>query len=116
MSEMVPPWRKALKPKHRQQEEGLGKLSGGSRQPASGRIWRFRRDATLMGFLIEARTTEERSYRVNLDELLKIEQEAHMTPPGLLPAMQINIAGHSYILTRFVDFQDRENRLGAYND
>jgi hypothetical protein len=106
-----PPWKQALKPKHRQQEERINRL-GGQRQPASGRLWRFRRDGKLLGFLIEARTTEKDSYTLKLKELQAIEQEAHMTPPGLLPAMQIDIQGHSYILTRLIDFMDREARLG----
>jgi hypothetical protein len=111
VSNLEPPWARQLKPKHRRQEERTGKLPGGSRQPASGRLWRFKRDNKLMGFLIESRTTEKPGYKIDLDEWLKIEQEAHMTPPGLLPAMQIDIQGHSLILTRLVDFQDRENRL-----
>lgn len=110
---MEAPWEKALKPKHRQQEENLGKRPGGQRQPASGRIWRFARDAVLMGFLIEARTTEKNGYRISLEEWLALEREAHMTPPGCLPAMQIDIQGHSLIVTRLVDFEDRENRLNG---
>lgn len=105
------PWQRPIKPKHRQQEERLGRIPGGQRQPASGRIWRFARDAVLMGFLIEARTTEKKKYTIDLDELLDIERQAHMTPPGCLPAMQISLQGHDWILTRLVDFQDRENRL-----
>jgi hypothetical protein len=110
---MEPPWKKALKSKHQQQEERIGRMPGGSKQPASGRIWRFARDAVLMGFLIEARTTDKRKYTIDLDEWLKIEREAHMTPPGLLPGMQIDIDGHQLIVTRLVDFTERENRLGA---
>lgn len=105
------PWKQALKSKHQAQEERIGRMPGGVRQPASGRIWRFARDNKLMGFLIEARTTEKDSYRISLNELLDLERQAHMTPPGLLPAMQIDIQGHSWIVTRFVDFNDRENRL-----
>lgn len=108
---MLTPWQKQLKPKHQRQEENLGNRPGGQRQPASGRIWRFARDVKLMGFLIEARTTEKPSYRISLEEWLAIEQQAHMTPPGCLPAMQIDIQGHSLIVTRLVDFEDRENRL-----
>jgi hypothetical protein len=111
MSNLDPPWQRQLKPKHRRQEEKLGRIPGGQRQPASGRIWRFARDAVLMGFLIEARTTEKGSYTISLDEWLAIERQAHMTPPGCLPAMQIDIQGHSLIVTRLVDFEDRENRL-----
>lgn len=112
MSSMEPPWKKVLKPKHRQQEERIDKL-GGQRQPASGRIWRFKRDGVLLGFLMEARTTESRKYTIDLDEWLNIERAAHMTPPGCLPGMMIEISGHRLVLTRELDFQDRENRLNA---
>jgi hypothetical protein len=115
MSEMIPPWQRLLKPKHRQQEESIDKL-GGRRQPASGRIWRFKRDGVLLGFLIEARITDKRKYTIDLDEWLQIEKEAHMTPPGCLPAMMIEIAGHSLMVTRQRDFQDRENRLSLRGD
>lgn len=112
MSEMLPPWKRALKPRHREQEEEFDKV-GGKRQPASGRIWRFKRDGVLLGFLFEARTTEKDHYTIKLAELKKIEAAAHMTPPGCLPAMKIEMQGHTWVLTREIDFMERENRVGV---
>lgn len=86
-------------------------MEGGRKQVNSGRLWRWKRDAVLHEFLIEARTTKNRSYRIEKDEFLQIEREAKQTPPGLLPGMQIDIQGLQLITTRLSDFQDREMRM-----
>jgi hypothetical protein len=105
------PWIRQLKPRHQRQEERLGKTPGGQKGVASGRFWRWKRDGRLHGFLIEARTTEAGSFTFTLEEFEKIEKDAYMTPPGLLPGMQIDIQGRSLMLTDLKDFNERENRL-----
>jgi hypothetical protein len=94
-SEMLStPWDRARKRRSQAQEERVGSLPGGSPQINSGRIWRFKRDAKFHTFLVECRTNEKpsvKSYRLDKDEFLAIERDAFMTPPGYLPAMQIDI-------------------------
>lgn len=89
---MDAPWNRARKKKHELQEERNGKMEGGKRQPNSGRIWRWRRDNVLHDFLVESRTTDAGSYRIEGKEFQQIKNQAHGTPPGLLPAMQIDIS------------------------
>lgn len=108
------PWTRARKTRNEIQEARLGTMEGGSRQVNSGRFWRFKRDGILHEFLIEARTNEKpevKSYRIKADEFRKIEKEALQTPPGLLPAMQIDIGDLSLITLRLSDFQNVYLRL-----
>ena len=108
------PWTRARKRRSQKQEERIGSISGGSKQPNSGRIWRFKRDAKLFNFLVECRTNERQgadSYRVSRTEFLKIEQEAFQTPPGLLPAVQIDIQELQLILIRLTAFQQLQQRI-----
>lgn len=105
------PWQRAKKTKSQKQEERLGKMPGGKKQINSGRFWRSKRDARLHNFLIEARTTEAGSYRVERAEFLSIRKEALQTPPGLLPGMQIDLGDLHLIVTELSAFQDREMRI-----
>jgi len=88
---METPWIRARKSKSELQEQRLGKSEGGKKQVNSGRFWRWKRDGILYDFLIEARTTEKASYRIDKNEWLDIRKQAFQTPPGLLPGMQIDI-------------------------
>lgn len=85
------PWSRARKSRSERQEARLGSSEGGSRQINSGRTWRSKRDAKLYNFLVEARTTENASYRIEKSEWLDIRKQGYQTPPGLLPAMQLEI-------------------------
>ncbi|SRR6266540_2661805 len=107
------PWREQTKPRHQRQEQRLGKSQGGKSHPASGRLWRWKRDGRLFDFLIEARDTESGAYSVSLKEWKTIEKEAHMTPPGLLPAIQIDIQDTSLIVIDLHIFTEMKNRLIA---
>lgn len=89
-------------------------MEGGSKQPNSGRIWRFRRDNKLWNFLVESRTNEKPgvdTYRISRKEFLQIEQEAFATPPGLLPAMQIDIQELQLFVCRLTAAQQLQERL-----
>lgn len=80
----------------------------------SGRFWRWKRDAILHEFLVEARTTEKPdsdTYRISRKEFLLIRQEALQTPPGLLPAMAVQIQDLHLMVTELSVFQGREIRL-----
>jgi hypothetical protein len=98
------PWSRARKTRNALQEAALSSLRGGERQVNSGRIWRWRRDVRLGNLLIEARTTEAKSYRIDYDEFQALTKEAYSTPPGCLPGMQIDIRDLQLICLRFTDF------------
>lgn len=102
------PWTRARKSKHEQQEARLGASAGGSRQINSGRTWRSKRDAKLYNFLVEARTTESGSYRIERAEWLDIRKQGFQTPPGLLPAMQIDFNGVSLFVMELGAFEEMQ--------
>jgi hypothetical protein len=113
---MQTPWDQARrKTRSMRQEERLGQMSSGKAQVNSGRHWRWKRDGIVHEFLIEARTTEADSYRIERKEFLDIQKQALQTPPGLLPGMQIDIGsgatGISGMFIRTQDFQDMYVRL-----
>lgn len=86
-------------------------MEGGSQQINSGRFWRSKRDNILHDYLIEARTTEKGSYRIEKQEFLDIERQALQTPPGMYPGMQIDLGTLKLIVVRLEDFQTRELRI-----
>lgn len=108
---METPWTRARKMRHEIQEDKIGNLPGGSKQVNSGRIWRWKRDGILHGFLIEARTTEKKSYRIDKMEFLSIRREGLQTPPGLLPGMQIDLGELSLMVVQLSDFNDLFSEL-----
>lgn len=109
---METPWQRAkTKTKSQRQEERLGAMEGGSKQHNSGRFWRWKRDARLHNFLIEARTTDAGSYRIERKEFLEIRKQAWQTPPGLLPAMQIDLGDLHLMVTELQAFQDAHMRI-----
>jgi hypothetical protein len=111
VTDVEPPWRRARKQRHRRQEERLARTTGGQQGIASGRLWRFKRDGKLYGFLIEARDTQTSGYRIEYDEFKRITTDAYRTPPGLLPAMQIDIKDLQLMTIRLTDFQSLMTRL-----
>ena len=108
---MESPWKQAKKTRHEAQERRIGRMKGGQKQVGSGRIWRWKRDGILHIFLIEARTTTKKNYTISGEEFKEIQKEALQTPPGLLPAMQIDIQDVSLIAIRLVDFNEIYNRM-----
>lgn len=114
MSDLPTPWKRAKQLRSGLQEEGIARMRGGKKQVNSGRFWRWKRDAILHEFLIEARTTDKRdsdSYRISRKEFLSIRKEALQTPPGLLPAMAIQIQDLHLMVMELAVFQGREIRL-----
>ena len=103
------PWQQAQgNQRSRRQEETLGKKPGGRRQVNSGRLWWSKRDVTLNGFLVEARSTESASYTISKIEFKKLVRDAFGTPPGQLPAMQIDFAGGDPLHLFVTRLQDHE--------
>lgn len=106
---MLTPWQRAKgKTKSQRQENRLGEMEGGKKQVNSGRFWRWKRDAVLHNFLIEARTTDKASYRIERKEFLDIRREARQTPPGLLPGIQVDLGDLHLMVTELQAFHDRE--------
>jgi len=110
------PWSQARKKRHVRQEARLDDLYGGKSGVNSGRHWRWKRDGRMGAFLIECRDTQKRSYSLGYDEFQAITRQAHGTPPGMLPAMQIDILDLSLFVMRLVDHEDREMRLAQHTD
>jgi hypothetical protein len=88
-------------------------MPGGQVGVNSGRFWRWKRDGRMWEFLIEARTTEANSYTIHREEFQSIEREANRTPPGLAPALWMDIHGLEIIAIRLNDFQDMQMELEA---
>lgn len=86
-------------------------MEGGRKTVNSGRLWRWKRDNILHNFLIEARTTEAGSYRIDKKEFQNIRKEAFQTPPGLLPGMQIDLGDLHLIVIELQIFQQMNLRL-----
>lgn len=114
------PWTRARKLRSTKQEERLADMPQGQRQVNSGRFWRWRRDGIVAGFLVEARTTESGSYRIDGKEFQNIRKEAITTPPGLKPSMQIDIGDlHLWVMELrdweqiYTRLSDLESRLSA---
>jgi hypothetical protein len=105
------PWSRARKIRSEEQEERIGRMESGRRQVNSGRFWRWKRDGILWNFLIEARTTEDGSYRINEKEFQSIRREAITTPPGLKPAMQVDVGKTSLWVMELRDWEDVYTRL-----
>jgi hypothetical protein len=85
------PWSRARGMKYTKQEDDLGKLPGGSKQVNSGRHWRWKRDGKLFQFLVECRTTDKESYRIEKKEFQDLRRQALKEPMGCHPGMQIDI-------------------------
>jgi hypothetical protein len=110
------PWAKAGKTRYQRQEERLDEIHGGQKGVNSGRHWRWKRDGTIGHFLVECRDTQHRSFSIGYDEFNAITRQAAATPPGLLPAMQVDILDLSLFVMRLVDHEDREIQLGMGNE
>jgi hypothetical protein len=109
---METPWLRAkTKTKSQRQEERLGAMEGGKKQVNSGRFWRWKRDAVLHNFLIEGRTTDAGSFRIEKQEFQDMRKQARQTPPGLLPGMQIDMGDLHLMVIELSAFQDAQMRI-----
>lgn len=100
------PWERARTSRSKQQEDRTAKRSGATSQINSGRTWRSLRDSKLRSFigtfLIDNKThenPEQRSYRIVYGDWLALRRDAHRTPPGCLPALQVDLQDvHLFII------------------
>lgn len=115
MAEVPPtPWGRARRTQSERQERRLGKLPTGKKQINSGRHWFSKRDVRLGGFLVEARTTGSASYTLSRPEFDKLTREAFGSPPGMLPAIQLDFENPdtlSLFVMRLEDHLAREERI-----
>jgi hypothetical protein len=106
------PWkRRSARKKADKQEERNAKLPGGRKQVNSGRLHFSKRDNKLGGFLVESRTTDSGRYCIERKEWEDIILDAHRTPPGMLPGMQIDLGPHKLFVMELSAHLDREQRL-----
>lgn len=95
---MESPWQRSLKSKSKAQEERTSRMTGARPQVNSGRIWSSLRDNKLTSFigmfLIDNKThddPEKQSYSLKYQEWKELRRDANRTPPGCLPALQVDI-------------------------
>jgi hypothetical protein len=87
-------------------------LPGGSRQINSGRTsWQSKRDNKLYEFLVEARITSAATATISRDEFFEIKRQAHASPPGFMPAMQIDIRDLSVMVIELHVFNEMQRIL-----
>lgn len=86
------PWKPAAPGKAaRRREEATARRFGGRRVVGSGSK-REKGDLRIGEERIEDKATAARSYRLDLDTLVKIEHEAIRTPPGCTPVLRVTLA------------------------
>lgn len=92
---LKPPWQRATERRYEAQERRTAKKPGARAQLNSGRTWSGLRDvkqaSPIAHVLIDNKTTEATSYRITEDDFAKLKRDANRTPPGCLPAFQIDI-------------------------
>lgn len=97
MGNLKSPWQKAQEQKYAQQEARTGKKPGARQQFNSGRSWRGLRDvlqaSPVAHVLIDNKTTEASSFKLEEDKWSKLKRDANRTPPGCVPAFQLDISG-----------------------
>lgn len=105
MPEIPTPWERATKSKSKLQEERTSRMKGARPQVNSGRIWSSLRDNKLTSFiglfLIDNKThddPEKRSYTIKYDEWKDLRRDANRTPPGCMPALQVDIQDVSLLV------------------
>lgn len=93
---METPWSPDRKTASQKQEARTAKKPGARPQLNSGRTWSGKGDVKQYDVLIDNKTTEARSYTIKLDGehgWLAHKTHANRTPPGCLPALQVDISG-----------------------
>lgn len=82
--------------KSRNQEARVARDHGGKVTPGSGNRWFAKGDVKAKRFLIECKTTDKNSFRLELAVLRKIQMEA--IAEGKDPAVCIDIGGVEYFV------------------
>lgn len=77
------------------QENRIAEDLQGKRQPASGSRWGYRRDVITPSFLVEAKTTETTSYRLEDKDLAFLRDQAY--EKGKIPVYIVELKGKSEV-------------------
>lgn len=89
------PWERSQESRSHKQERTFAKRRGVRPQVNSGRVWHSLRDTTMKflidRLLIDHKTTEVGSYTITEGDWDELHADANRTPPGCLPALQIDI-------------------------
>jgi membrane-bound lytic murein transglycosylase len=88
----------------KKQEDRIAGAYKGSRNVMSGAGWAKKADVRTHKFLIEAKTTENKSYSLKLSELREIRRQALMD--DRIPLFLVEIQGHNYVVMEDDDFQE----------
>lgn len=107
--------KKPVKTRDRREEEDLAKRSGGQRVSNSGR-GRQKGDVRHNGFLYDHKYTDNDSYSITKATFEKITRDAIATPPGVMPALVLNINGLRLVVMREADHLYREQQLAMVTD
>ena len=78
-------------------------MLGGTRNAGSGNGWVRKNDVRNRDYLVEAKWTEHRSYRLRVEDLLSLAHHADVE--GRTPAFCIEIDGHNYVVLREQDWE-----------
>ena len=96
------PWGRTPLPEYARQERRTAGKVGARAQINSGRTWSSLRDvlqrSPVAHVLIDNKTTGSDSYRITKPEWSKLKRDANRTPPGCLPALQLDINGLSLMV------------------
>ncbi len=103
-----------MKTPSRKQEGRLAQAVGGLSVPASGAFWHRKGDVRSDDLLIEAKTTEKKSFSIVGTIWDKIRREALLD--GRLPVLAISLQGRNLVVLDEEDFlalrSDAERCLG----
>lgn len=86
------------------QEKDLASTYRGSRNAMSGAGWVRKADVRSLDFLIEAKTTNAKSYSLKLSELRELRKQAIMD--DRTPLFIVDIQGHRYVVLDENDWQE----------
>lgn len=91
------------KKKWQKQESRLADILGGTRNAGSGNGWVRKADVRNVAWLVEAKQTDNKSYRLELPDLLTLGHQADVE--GRKPAFCVEIQGHNYVVLRMQEWE-----------
>lgn len=96
-----------MKDDSRRQEDRTAKTYRGSRNAGSGSGWIRKNDVRSHDFLIENKTTGNKSYTIKSTDLRDLVQRAILE--DRVPILQFDLGGRSYVILTEDDFLEMTN-------
>lgn len=93
------------------QERRLAEDYGGQRSAASGAFWSRKGDVRTDRWLIEAKYTDQKGYRLTVSILDKIEREAILD--GRKPRLDVSFGGKEWVVITRDDLDELEEQAYA---